>query len=446
MMKLPKGWCFVSLVNDLPYVKTGVVEYEGTKKYYSTGSIQNKSFKEEGEFVFSEKPSRANRIGFVGDVFQARMKATDKAFIIDSYLQGHLFSTGFFQIRPIKNLLNGKYIFYFLTSLNFNQIKDQLCSGSTQSALNDEGAEKILMPLPSFAEQHRIVAKIEELFSSLDKGIEDLKTAQAQLKIYRQAVLKWAFEGKLTNKNVKDGELPEGWEWVKFGSLMATVKNGYSLKPDDKGEFKILRISSVRPLKIDITDFRLLIRNIGKENSVEENDLLFTRYNGSVDFVGVSARVPKINGEIFYPDKLIRCRPINRENYHSKYLLYATNSIVARQFILSKIKTTAGQTGISGSEIKGIPIPITSDIEQEKIVFEIEKRLSVCDKIEESIIQSLEQAEALRQSILKKAFEGKLVPQDPNDEPASVLLERIRAEREAAKAVTGIRKTKGHTK
>ena len=69
---------------------------------------------------------------------------------------------------------------------------------------------------PPIPEQHRIVAKIEELFSSLDKGIENLKTAQAQLKTYRQAVLKWAFEGKLTNENVKEGELPEGWKWEKI--------------------------------------------------------------------------------------------------------------------------------------------------------------------------------------------------------------------------------------
>ena len=71
------------------------------------------------------------------------------------------------------------------------------------------------VPLPPLPEQHRIVAKIEELFSSLDKGIENLKTAQAQLKTYRQAVLKWAFEGKLTNENVKEGKLPEGWALKK---------------------------------------------------------------------------------------------------------------------------------------------------------------------------------------------------------------------------------------
>ena len=209
---IPTHWKLASLVEDLPFIKTGVIEYKGKKNYFSTGSIKSDSIIEEGEYTFSEKPSRANRLGIKGDVFQARMKSTDKAILIDSKLDGQLFSTGFFQIRPIEGMLSGKYIFHYLTSLNFNQIKDELCSGSTQSALNDEGARKILIPLPPFIEQQAIVSKIEELLSDLENGKQQLQTAQQQLKVYRQSLLKWAFEGKLTNKNVKDGELPKGWE------------------------------------------------------------------------------------------------------------------------------------------------------------------------------------------------------------------------------------------
>jgi type I restriction enzyme S subunit len=264
-------------------------------------------------------------------------------------------------------------------------------------------------PLPPPTAQQQIVSKIEELFSEVDKGIDELKTAQQQLKVYRQSVLKWVFEGRLTNKNVQEGELPKSWSFEPLGSLMESVRNGSSKKPDDTNEFKILRISSVRPNKVDVSEVRTLLSEIGDDNSVMENDLLFTRYNGSIEFVGVCGRVPKLLSKLFYPDKLIRCRPLLKETFHSAYLEYAANYGNARKFVLSKIKTTAGQTGISGTDVKQIPIPLAPLAEQQQIVQEIESRLSVCDKIEETITNSLKQAEALRQSILKKAFEGKLI-------------------------------------
>lgn len=269
---------------------------------------------------------------------------------------------------------------------------------------------KIPIPLPPLPEQQAIVAKIEQLFSELDKGIDNLRLAQQQLKTYRQSVLKWAFEGKLTNENVKEGELPEGWKWVKLGELLESVKNGYSKKPDDKGSKKILRISSVRPNSVDFSDIRYLENDLSTEYEVSEGDLIFTRYNGSLEYVGVCGRVPLLKEKIYYPDKLIRCRPKIKTDFHSKYLQYASNSGEARMYILSKLKTTAGQTGIAGSEIKQIPIPLPSIEEQQHIVSELESRLTVCDKLEESIAQSLQQAEALRQSILKRSFEGKLLP------------------------------------
>ena len=266
--------------------------------------------------------------------------------------------------------------------------------------------ELVVPPLP---EQQAIVAKIEALLSELENGKQQLQTAQQQLKVYKQSLLKWAFEGKLTNKNVKDGELPKGWKWVRLGDILESVKNGYGKKPDDNGEKKILRISSVRPNSVDFSDVRYLKNNLSIEYEVLENDLLFTRYNGSKDYVGVCGRVPNLAEKLFYPDKLIRCRPKIKEHYHSKYLQYASNCGASRKFILSKLKTTAGQTGIAGGEIKQIPIPLAPIEEQQLIVSELESKLTVCDKIEETISQSLQQAETLRQSILKKAFEGKLV-------------------------------------
>lgn len=303
--------------------------------------------------------------------------------------------------------VNQDYAFYFLQS-KFTEINTR-AKGVGIPHVDPNLVWNYQFPLPPLAEQERIVAKIEELFSELDAGKAALQKAAQQLKNYRQAVLKWAFEGRLTNEHVVDGELPVGWEEVELGTLMASVRNGYSKKPDETGNYKILRISSVRPNCLDIEDTRCLMERLPEENEIQENDLLFTRYNGSREFVGVSAIVPKLDEPIFYPDKLIRCRPKLKDKMHSLFLQYATNYGKARSFVLSRIKTTAGQTGIAGAEIKQMPILLPRLEEQHRIVEEIEAKLSVCDKMEETIADSLQKAEALRQSILKKAFEGKLL-------------------------------------
>ena len=121
-------------------------------------------------------------------------------------------------LKPTCTLVNIWYAYYFIQTIRITV--------DTHKRYWISNYSQLPISLPPLPEQHRIVAKIEELFSRLDKGIENLKTAQAQLKTYRQAVLKWAFEGKLTNENVKDGELPEGWKWEKLSSVVAKISDG----------------------------------------------------------------------------------------------------------------------------------------------------------------------------------------------------------------------------
>ena len=125
-------------------------------------------------------------------------------------------------LRFKEGLTTNAFILHFLNHFNYNGY----VNGTTRLKLTKSRLAEIPFPLPPLPEQHRIVAKIEELFSSLDKGIESLKTAQQQLKVYRQAVLKWAFEGKLTNKNVVEGELPEGWKWIKLEEVVDEFVRG----------------------------------------------------------------------------------------------------------------------------------------------------------------------------------------------------------------------------
>ena len=246
--------------------------------------------------------------------------------------------------------------------------------------------------------QQAIVSKIEELFSELDKGIENLRTAQQQLKTYRQAVLKWAFEGRLTNENVKDGELPEGWKIKKLREVITISAEKYNLQNQES------------------------LFYIGLEHIEKHTGHLTT----SVGFEIIKTTKNKFSkGDVLY-GKL-------RPNLNKAYLalqdgvcstdilvLKMTDKLLANY--LHPILISTGFVNLMAANTSGVNLPRVSTKffleyeislppleEQIKIIQEIESRLSVADKMEESINQSLQQAEGLRQSILKKAFEGKLV-------------------------------------
>lgn len=421
--QLPKDWKILSLVDDLPYIKTGVSVYDGKKRYYSTGSIKDDIIFPEGEYSFFDKPSRANRIAIKGDVFQARMKGTNKAILIDEKLEGQLFSTGFFQIRPLAGFLNNKYIFYYFTSSKFNQIKDKLTSGSTQLALNDEGGRKIFIPIPSFTQQEIIVSKIEELFSELDNAIKQLKAEQQQLNIYRQSVLNWAFEGKLTNKNMNEGELPEEWEIKELKSVAEKISDGpfgSNLKTADYVEsgIRVIRLENIGELEFR-NEHKTYISNSKyeslKNHTVTKGDIIFS------SFVSENIRVAVLPD---YIDKAVNkadCFLVRtaESKINRKYLVYYFSTRGVYNQLVKEIHG-ATRPRINTTQLKAVLIPTPSILEQNKIVQEIESRLSVADKMEESINQSLQQSEALKQSILKKAFEGKLIKEKEEYKPRSV--------------------------
>jgi type I restriction enzyme, S subunit len=354
---------------------------------------------------------------------------------------------GWLVIRTNKQIINASYLYYILSSSFVFQQFSRLAKGSTVKNLNIEAVQRVFIHLPPLSEQHRIVAKIEELFSSLDKGIESLKTAQQQLKVYRQAVLKWAFEGRLTNENVVDGELPERWRRIRLNNICNKIQDGSHFSPkiqyDEPGEnrFPYITAKNIRNNHMDFSKLTYVDREFHKSIyercNPEYGDVLLTKdgvNTGEVTLNSLKEPFSLLSSVCIFKTK--------KNELDSGFLKYFLQSPLGSKTVVDSMTGTAIKRiilrKIKDAEIIQPPLP-----EQNRIVSEIESRLSVCDKIEESIEHSLKQAESLRQSILNKAFEGRLVPQDPKDEPVSVLLERIlreRAETPSSRLSKGARK------
>lgn len=227
--------------------------------------------------------------------------------------------------------------------------------------------------------------------------------------------------------------LPEGWVWATIDQLSSVVRNGLSQKPEvDPVGYPILRINAVRSMLVNLDEVRYL--SISSDEAepylLKNGDLLATRYNGSVDLLGVIGVVRGLSRDTLHPDKLIRIEPVLNELI-ADWIEVAATSGASRAHVVSRVKTTAGQTGISGDDLKRMPVPLPSLSEQAEVIETASRILDGIHLKRQAADHLLHMIAAQRKNILKAAFSGQLVPQDPNDEPASELLARIRAQREA---------------
>ena len=356
-------------------------------------------------------------------------------------------STEFHVLRPTVGIF-AKYLYYFVSSKRFRADAEHNMTGAVgQRRVPTTYLAESEIPLPPLAEQHRIVAKIEELFSELDKGIENLKQARAQLAVYRQALLKNAFEGKLTADwrakirppKAKPSETPhqiESWTLSTLGNLTEYITSGsrgWAEFYSDSGPI-FIRAANLNRDTLDLSEVVYVSLPKGAEGTRTRTSI------GDVFITITGANVTKTGyldrdlGEAYVSQHVALCRPIDPTM--SEYLYFWIISKAGGRRDLEKAAYGAGKPGLNLDNLRTLRVPVASHEEMPLIVAAIRSNLASIQSLEADIATNLQKAEALRQSILKKAFSGELVPQDPADEPASVLLARIRAERAAA----GVRK------
>lgn len=298
---------------------------------------------------------------------------------------------GLAAIRP-DDSLDLKYLLYY-----FRYFETQLSAkgtGTTFKAINQKLIKNLEIPIPPLNEQSRIVARIEELFSELDKAVDTLKTTKEQLEVYRQAVLKDAFsdfEKKDSIRNLTMVVTSGSRGWAKYYSNSGAL---------------FVRIGNLTHSGIDI-DFRD-IQHITPPNNAEgvrtrlqPNDVLvsITADLGSIGFVSEKVEEAYINQHI----ALVRFQnPVQ-----GRFMAWYLRSEYGQKDLL-KNKRGGGKLGLGLDDIRDTPVPIVDNVTATEIVDKVEEQLSVCDSIEKTVDTALAQADAMRQSILKQAFEGTL--------------------------------------
>ncbi|MYG40205.1 MAG: restriction endonuclease subunit S [Nitrospira sp. SB0677_bin_15] len=492
--KFPKEWCISKISNlcsQLQYGYTTKASDKGDLKLLRTTDITRGKIDWNLVPFCSTNPADPEKYLLKeGDIVISRAGSVGFSYLLEKP-EDSVFASYLIRFRPY---IDKKFFKYFLDSpLYWREISEKKL-GIAVPNVNANKLKQIPLPVPPLPEQRRIVSKLEELLSELDKGIESFKMAREQLIVYRQAILKNAFEGKLTEewrrkhadelesaetllekikaereqryrqqqddwkravkaweasgkvdkKPTKPGKpkelpplteaelselpkLPDGWAWIRFHNMVLESCLGKMLdKSKNVGTpIPYLRNINVRWGSFDLSDLlNMKFEEAEKERyGLQSGDLIICE-GGEPGRCAIwkqsnsDMRIQKALHRVRFPTKSIA----NKFAYY--FMLFSSSN-----GHLSKFFTGTTIKHLTGKGLANLEFPVSSIAEQNQIVDQIESRLSAAERLEQDIANGLKQAEALRQSLLKKAFEGRLVPQDPNDEPASVLLERIRAEK-----------------
>lgn len=356
----------------LPIVRIQNLTDKNAKCHYSSAAYEEKYKIHNGDLLFAWSASLGAHIWNQND----------------AWLNQHIF-----KVIPNDNI-DKLYLYYYLQKVIAELYLKTHGSGMVH--ITKGPFMNTSIPVPSYTEQSRIVAHIEELFSELDKAVDTLKTTKEQLEVYRQAVLKEIFDSvSTTSVHIKD--------------VCLDIKVGIVIKPTQyyisENGVPAFRNANVRRGYINDTDWVMISKEGHQQNcrsEVHTNDVLISRSGANL---GMASVVPARYNGYNAIDVVIAVPDISK--VIPEFLAQYTNSPMGRA-IVRKNERGAAQGHLNVSAYANLPIGVPDLQEQEKLVKQISDRLSVCDSIEKTVDTALAQADAMRQSILKQAFEGTL--------------------------------------
>ena len=390
-------------------------------------------------------------------------------------------STEFFVLRPRADGIS-VWIARCVSQARFRRLAQKNMQGAVgQLRVPKVWIENAEVPVAPPAEQRRILRRLDSLFAQLDDGIAALKRAEANLERHRASVLKAAVEGRLTERwrsekpphetgeellrrilaerrkrweedqlaafaakgrkpprnwksrykepvgpdTARLPELPEGWCWATVDQVAELVQYGSSSKTSLQADVPVLRMGNIQGGELEVQSLKYLPAGHREFPALllRDGDLLFNRTN-SAELVGKSA---VYNGQVSpcsFASYLIRVRLF--EGCVPDFLAACLNSLFGRRWAATVVSQQVGQANISGRKLRAFAFPLPPVLEQTRVVAAISRSLSEGRRGKRAAGSALVAAATVRQSILKRAFEGRLVPQEPDDEPVRVLLDRIR--------------------
>lgn len=426
---LPPTWALTTLGTVVDYGRTTKAEPSqiADKDWVlELEDIEKDSSRLLQRVTFAQRQSKSTKNHFqAGDVLYGKLRPyLNKVLIADR--AGYCTT----EIVPIEagSRLDNRYLFYWLKHPAFLKYVEAESHGMNMPRLGTDTGKAAPFVLAPTNEQTRIADQLDKLLARVQACNDRLDAIPALLKRFRQAVLSTATSGALTDAS--GFGIQAGWVDTTIGFIAVELRYGTSKKCDysPKGT-GVLRIPNIGEQgRIDVSDLK---RAEFDGNELEklrlcEGDLLVIRSNGSVELVGKTGLVTAAESGLLFAGYLMRLR-VDPAKAMPAFIQLWLSSPAQRQYIERTAKSTSGVNNLNAEELRALPLRLPSLMEQAEIVCRVEALFALADRIEACYTAARAQAQRLTPLLLAKAFRGELAQQDPQDEPASVLLERIAA-------------------